>query len=226
MKTSRSVATPTSIASSGTFSFGAWTLHSLSMPNPVASVGRPRATRPGVDRQRPARAHEQRTGADDLLERVAGELNRRSVRRRERGSGGVLDRDLELRALGKPVAHETLERGADLLRLLAGREPDRHVRSRLDREHGLHEIGRAARDPVHVERRVRERAQVERRRQRRARSASLRSARAARHPTEAAPRPRAPRRTAVSRPPAARPAGTRRRRGRRSRARSSARASR
>jgi len=29
----------------GTFAFGAWTLPSFSMPNPVASVGRPRSTR-------------------------------------------------------------------------------------------------------------------------------------------------------------------------------------
>ncbi len=43
-KTSRIVATPSSSASSRMFSFGAWTLHSLSIPNPVASVGSPRST--------------------------------------------------------------------------------------------------------------------------------------------------------------------------------------
>ena len=51
-KTSRIVETPTSIASSGTFSFGACTLHSLD-PETGRMVGSP-IDKTGVDRQRAA----------------------------------------------------------------------------------------------------------------------------------------------------------------------------
>ena len=49
----------------------------------------------------------------------------------------------------------------DRVAILPRREPDRDVRSSLDRKHRLHEIGRPARDAVHVERRVGERTEVE-----------------------------------------------------------------
>ncbi len=45
--------------------------------------------------------------------------------------------------------------------ILSRSEADRDVRARVHGEHGLHEIGRAGGDPVHVERRVREGAEVE-----------------------------------------------------------------
>ena len=51
--------------------------------------------------------------------------------------------------------------GRDLLDLLPGREPDREVRDRLDRQHRLLQVRRAALDAVHVERGLGERAEVE-----------------------------------------------------------------
>ncbi len=62
---------------------------------------------------------------------------------------------------GKRLADEPLERRPDRLRILAGGETHGHVGARLDRQDGLHEIRRSARDAVHVERGIRERAHVE-----------------------------------------------------------------
>ncbi len=69
--------------------------------------------------------------------------------------------DLELRALGERLAQESLELGPDHVRVLPRRETNRDVRTRLHGENRLHEIRRPAGEPVHVQRRARERAHVE-----------------------------------------------------------------
>ena len=69
--------------------------------------------------------------------------------------------DLELCARRGCVAEEPLERGADLVGVLARGEPDRDVRLGEDRQHRLLEDGLAAGEPVHVDRGAREGAVVE-----------------------------------------------------------------
>jgi len=64
------------------------------------------------------------------------------------GRRGVLE--LDVRAGGRGVAKELFEDGRDLVRLLAGRETDGHVRLRRHRQHRLLQERLPACDPVHI----------------------------------------------------------------------------
>ena len=113
-----------------------------------------------IGRVPPVRS-EQRTAAHDPLEGVLRELDRRRVRRDQPRGARRPALDVELRAVGHGLAQEALERRGDPLEVLPGREPDRDVRVRLDREDGLLEVGLAAVDAVHVHGGPGERPQVE-----------------------------------------------------------------
>ena len=54
--------------------------------------------------------------------------------------------DLDIGARGRGLAQQPLDLRRDHLRILAGREPDRHIRLGLHREHGLLQLRRAALD--------------------------------------------------------------------------------
>ena len=65
-------------------SFGEWMFDSL-RANPVSTVGHATRGELGDERDRTARAHEQRTDAQDLLEGVEAEQHRRRVGRDQPG---------------------------------------------------------------------------------------------------------------------------------------------
>ena len=113
------------------------------------------------DRQRAPGADEERPGPESALERVQAELDRRRSRIDETWPGRREPVDLELRTLGRRPAHEPLGLGGDLLGILPGSKPDRHVRVPLDGQHGLLQVRRAALDPVYVEGGLRKGAEVE-----------------------------------------------------------------
>ena len=115
----------------------------------------------GDERDRPAGAEEERAAAEDALEGVLGEADGGSVRRDQPRRGGRPPLDLQLGALGRSLAQEALERRGDLLDVLPGREPDGDVGLGENRQDCLLEDGLAAVDPVDVDRRGGERAEVE-----------------------------------------------------------------
>src|SRR2546423_1341833 len=83
--------------------------------------------------------------------RVEYELNRRRLGIDEPWGRGREPRDLELCALRGGLAQQPLDLRCDLLGILARREPDREVRVRLHRQHGLLEVRGTAVDPIHVD---------------------------------------------------------------------------
>ena len=163
------------------------------------------------DRQRAAGADEQRAAAHRLLEGVRAELHRLRVGRHEaRRPRTRAARTLELGALGRGLAQQPLDRGRDLLDVLAGREPDREVRLGRDRQHRL--LQDAASRPRSRSRRARARRSCAGRTPRPPSASTgvapgvgehLRARRRAR------PRRRAPRRSAARSRRAAAPAGGR-----------------
>ena len=114
------------------------------------------------DRQRPAGADQRRPDAERPLERVEPELDRLRVRRHEPGRRrGPAARSRARARPARPRAAAARARRAISSTCWPGREPDREVRDRLDRQHRLLQVRRAALEAVDVERRLGERAQVE-----------------------------------------------------------------
>ena len=109
----------------------------------------------------PPRADQRRPPAERALERVQPELHRLRVGRDEPRRRRRPQLDLQLGTGRRGLTQDALDLRRDLVDLLPRREPDRHVRDRLDRQHRLLEDRRAGLDAVHVERRLGERAPVE-----------------------------------------------------------------
>ena len=90
--------------------------------------GHPALRQRGHDRERAAAADEQRLAAEDLLERLQAELDRRRLRVDDRGRRAAVVAKVDLGAGGRGVVDQLLDRLADRLDLLAGGEPDGEVR--------------------------------------------------------------------------------------------------
>ena len=137
------------------------------MDVPVGEVeagddGRDAARREGRnDRQRPARADEQRAGAEDALERFGGERDRRRVRLEAAGIAAGEQRHLDVGAGRRALAEQLLRGRRDPLQPLSGSEPHRHHRLRRRGDDRLHQLRGARGERMHVDRRLRPRAQVE-----------------------------------------------------------------
>ena len=131
-------------------------------PKPVMIVAMPRSVSAGtIGSVPPERISAGRTPID-ALEGVEPELDRLRIRRDEPRRGEDDSRSTSIaRARGRGLVEQPLERLGDLVDLLPGREPDREIRDRLDREHRLLKVRRAALEPVHVECRLGERPEVE-----------------------------------------------------------------
>ena len=144
------------------FSLGAWMLASGS-EKPVMMVGiRVRAKR-GDDRQRAAGADQRRPHAERPARTRpgrAGSRRRRAARRR----GAPSRQQLDLKLARRPARRSRIScwnAAAIVSDLLAGREPHRHVGRGANRQHRLLAVRGPALDPVDVERRLGERADVE-----------------------------------------------------------------
>ena len=85
------------------------------------------------DRDRAAGSDQCRPPADDALERVLTELDRRRIGRDEPGRRRRPALDVELGSGRRRGAQEALHGRSDRFGILAGGEPDRHVRMR---DHG------------------------------------------------------------------------------------------
>ena len=149
---------PSGTYSATSRSFGEWICES-GRPKPVITRRDALVGERGHDRQRPARSGSAPAGG-------------RAPARTRRGRAGPPAR----RAARAPAPPTTRARprasapsgaasrrsrstsGAISSTCWPGREPDRDVRDRLDRQHRLLQVRRAGRDPVHVERRLGERA--------------------------------------------------------------------
>ena len=159
-RSSRAARIPAGTYSATRRSFGEWICES-GRPKPVITVGDALVGERRHDRQRAAGADQRRPAAERALERVEPELDHLRVGRDEPGRSRRPQLDLDVRAGRSAFTQQPLDDGRDLLDLLPGRETDRHVRDRLDRQHRLLQERRAGRDAVHVDRRLGERAQVE-----------------------------------------------------------------
>ena len=207
-KSSRAVSRPSGTNSASRRSFGEWMLLSGSA-KPVMIVGMPLSASAGTIGSVPP----ERTSSG-RRPKVFSNASRPSCTAGASGGtspGGARRqaRQLELGAVGSGLAEQSVERGRDLVDVLARREPDREVRLRRDRQHGLLQHRRAARDPVHVERGLGGRAQVELLGGRGVRAAHARLVEELRARARARPRPRAPARSEARFPLAAAPAARR-----------------
>ena len=129
---------------------------------PVMIVGMPGVDERGDDRQRAARAEQQRPRAERPLERVEAELDRARVGRNEPGRRRRPALDLELRSLRRGLPQQPLDLGRHgVRRSWPGASRIDRFASATTGQHRLLQLRRPALDAVDVDGRLGERAQVE-----------------------------------------------------------------
>ena len=118
------------------------------MPVTIVGIARGEAR---DHRHRPSDPNEHRALPEDLLEGLAREGERRSVRRDQPGLGGRHERDVDLGLRRGSLPQQALESGADVRDVLARGDPYRDVRPGVDGQDRLDQVGRPATEAVNVD---------------------------------------------------------------------------